>query len=191
MFVEFVLKYTEITHRRCPTKLAPVVFGDRASNFRRRIPRPQFDLRYRSKGWPRTRRSSKYSRMTIKSFKTVLNSVSLPRVTSSLPTDNLIVDLQTTVSARQTLESQQAENLAVQKEFAILSADSKIYKLIGPVLLKQDKNEAVSSVKGRLEFIDKEIKRTETRIKELQDGSEKKRMEVMQLQQSVQIAPQG
>lgn len=44
---------------------------------------------------------------------------------------------------------------------------------------------------GRLEFIEKEIKRTEGRIKELQEGSEKKRVEVMGLQQKMQVRQQG
>lgn len=32
-----------------------------------------------------------------------------------------------------------------------------IYKLVGPVLLKQEKPEAESTVKGRLEFIGNEV----------------------------------
>jgi len=54
-------------------------------------------------------------------------------------------------------------------------------------LLKQDKTEAVSAVNGRLDYIGKEITRTEARIKELQEGSEGKRMEIMQLQQKMQV----
>lgn len=45
----------------------------------------------------------------------------------------------------------------MQGEFAKLDEDSKIYKIVGPVLLKQDKNEAVMAVNGRLEFIEKEM----------------------------------
>lgn len=45
----------------------------------------------------------------------------------------------------------------MQSEFAQLDDDSNIYKLIGPVLLKQDKTEAVMAVSGRLEFIEKEM----------------------------------
>ena len=76
-------------------------------------------------------------------------------------------------------------------EFSTLSDSSNIYKLIGPVLLKQDKTDAVTSVNGRLEFIEKEIKRTEARIRELQEASEKKRGEVMSLQQKMQAEQQG
>jgi prefoldin beta subunit len=38
-----------------------------------------------------------------------------------------------------------------------LKDDASIYKLVGPVLLKQDKTEAVLAVDGRLDFIDKEM----------------------------------
>jgi len=99
-------------------------------------------------------------------------------------------DLQNTIEARQKLEAQQQENKSVQKEFASLAEDAGIYKLVGPVLLKQDKGEAINAVNGRLEFIGKEIARTEARIKELQEGSEKKRVELLQLQQKLQLAAQ-
>ncbi|MCJ1385185.1 hypothetical protein MMC17_008306 [Xylographa soralifera] len=95
-------------------------------------------------------------------------------------------DLQTNIDARQKLESQQQENKGVQKEFAKLAEDANIYKLIGPVLLKQDRAEAVLAVDGRLAFIEKEIKRVEKQITDIQDESEKKRMAVYQLQTKMQ-----
>lgn len=107
------------------------------------------------------------------------------------------------VDARQKLESQQQENQGVQSEFASLDEDSNIYKLIGPVLLKQDKNEAIMAVNGRLEFIEKEMyvrysirganffrgwywqlfrsKRIETQIQESEEKADKKRSEVISL----------
>lgn len=78
----------------------------------------------------------------------------------------------------------------MQKEFKSLKDDANIYKLVGPVLLKQDKVEANSAVDGRLEFIGKEIARTEDRIKELQADSEKKRVDLMGVQQKLQMAAQ-
>ncbi len=78
----------------------------------------------------------------------------------------------------------------MQNEFAALKDDAGIYRLVGPVLLKQEKTEAVNTVDGRLDFIGKEINRTETRIKDLQEGSEKRRVELMQLQQKIQVAAQ-
>ena len=71
----------------------------------------------------------------------------------------------------------------MKKEFDGLAEDSGIYKLVGPVLMKQDRTEAVSAVDGRLDYIGKEIARTETRIKELQEGSNKMQVEMMQIQQ--------
>lgn len=47
-------------------------------------------------------------------------------------------------------------NILVQ-EFDLLNDDANIYKQIGPVLLKQDKTEAVMAVNGRLDFIEKEM----------------------------------
>lgn len=47
--------------------------------------------------------------------------------------------------------------MAVIKEFKLLNDGANIYKLVGPVLLKEEKTEAVMAVDGRLEFIDKEM----------------------------------
>ncbi|KAE8153947.1 putative prefoldin subunit 6 [Aspergillus avenaceus] len=98
----------------------------------------------------------------------------------------LQAELDGLVEARQKLESQQQENQGVQREFNSLDDDANIYKLIGPVLLKQEKNEALMAVNGRLEFIEKEIKRIEGQIQENQDKSDKKRAEILQFQSQVQ-----
>lgn len=47
--------------------------------------------------------------------------------------------------------------LCARQEFASMDEDETIYKLVGPVLLKQEKQEAVSTINGRLDFIDKEM----------------------------------
>ncbi|KAK0721290.1 Prefoldin [Apiosordaria backusii] len=100
-------------------------------------------------------------------------------------------DLQDTVTSRQKLEAQMQENLGVQKEFEKLKDGETIYKLIGPVLLKQDRTEAEGTVKGRLEFIEKEISRLEGHIQETQAKMEKKKTEIIQLQTSAQAAAGG
>ncbi|KAF1920567.1 Prefoldin [Ampelomyces quisqualis] len=99
-------------------------------------------------------------------------------------------ELSTAVEARQKLESQQQENVTVQKEFDILDDEANIYKQIGPVLLKQDKTEAVMAVNARLEFIDKEIKRIEKQIKGIQDRAEGVKTEIIQIQSSAQQSQQ-
>ncbi|KAK4040107.1 Prefoldin subunit 6 [Parachaetomium inaequale] len=97
-------------------------------------------------------------------------------------------DLQDTVQSRQKLEAQKQENLGVQKEFSKLKEEETIYKLIGPVLLKQERTDAESTVNGRLEFIEKEISRLESHIKEMQGKMEKKKGEIIQAQTSTQAA---
>ncbi|WEW60503.1 Prefoldin subunit 6 [Emydomyces testavorans] len=95
-------------------------------------------------------------------------------------------ELQEVIEAREKLEAQQQENKSVQKEFSTLDDDANIYKLIGPVLLKQDKTDAVMAVDGRLAFIEKEIKRIEKQITDIQEKSEKKKAEVIQFQTQMQ-----
>ncbi|KAI9717364.1 MAG: hypothetical protein M1812_004716 [Candelaria pacifica] len=87
-------------------------------------------------------------------------------------------ELRSIVEARQKLESQQQENKGVQKEFVNLHEDANIYRLVGPVLLKQERKEAAMAVDGRLEFIEREIKRVEKQIAEVQERSEQKKVEV-------------
>ncbi|KAK9255580.1 Prefoldin [Lipomyces tetrasporus] len=96
------------------------------------------------------------------------------------------VDLSTYIEARQKLESQLQENKIVQKEFSILEDDSKIYKLTGPVLVPQDKSEAVINVDKRLEFIESEIKRIEGQINDTRAKTEKKRAELISFQAQLQ-----
>ncbi|KAI0838538.1 Prefoldin beta-like protein [Hypoxylon sp. FL0890] len=95
-------------------------------------------------------------------------------------------ELQAAVQSRQKLEAQKQENSNVQKEFERLKDGENIYKLVGPVLLKQDKVEAESTVNGRLEFIGKELERTEDQIKEIQEKIEKKKGEIIQAQAGLQ-----
>ncbi|KAK1974224.1 prefoldin subunit [Colletotrichum cereale] len=97
-------------------------------------------------------------------------------------------ELQNTVQSRQKLEAQRQENLGVKEEFDKLKDGEQIYKLVGPVLLKQDKIEAESTVKGRLDFITKEIERQEDLIKEVQGKLEKKKGDIIQIQTSAQAA---
>ncbi|QPC80010.1 hypothetical protein HYE68_010762 [Fusarium pseudograminearum] len=100
-------------------------------------------------------------------------------------------EMQSAIESRQKLEGQKQENVGVQQEFERLQEGETIYKLSGPVLLKQDKFEAENTVKGRLDYIGSEINRLEDTIKETQGKLERKRSEIIQLQQSAQAAAQG
>jgi len=95
-------------------------------------------------------------------------------------------DLSKAVESRQRLDSQLQENELVQKEFDLLDEDANIYKLIGPMLVKQDRSEATTNVGKRLEFIRTEIKRVETQLNDLTEKSEKKKLELVKLQTAYQ-----
>ncbi|KAJ3121082.1 Prefoldin subunit 6 [Nowakowskiella sp. JEL0407] len=99
---------------------------------------------------------------------------------------NLEKEYSKVVNNRAQLQSQLQENELVQKELELLSSDSIVYKLTGPVLVKQDHAEAKANVKKRIEYISSDFKRTETRIKELEDKQDKKRTEVIKLQNAYQ-----
>ncbi len=88
-------------------------------------------------------------------------------------------DLSLAVDARQKLEAQLSENELVKKvrafmlfcmraisrfthrmisqEFASLTSNNSVYKLVGPVLVEQDQAEAKQNVDTRLEFIQGEM----------------------------------
>ncbi|KAG9285406.1 hypothetical protein G9A89_010881 [Geosiphon pyriformis] len=100
-------------------------------------------------------------------------------------------DLSNAIEARQRLDSQLQENEIVEKEFNALQDDSNIYKLIGPVLVKEEKAEAVLNVSKRLEYIRNEIKRVETQLTDLTKKSELKKQEVVKLQSEYQQIAQA
>jgi len=82
------------------------------------------------------------------------------------------------------------------QEFAQLTSENTVFKLIGTVLVKQDQAEAKSNVNTRLDFIRSEMfgfssdptkseltnkpcsRRVEGQIKEIEQGQEKKKGEV-------------
>ena len=76
---------------------------------------------------------------------------------------------------RQQLMSQKSENELVLRELRLVSAEEgkAVYKLVGPVLVRQSKEEAVETVTHRLEFIGKQLSEREARKKELEDQAQK------------------
>ncbi|QRV80649.1 Prefoldin subunit [Ceratobasidium sp. AG-Ba] len=96
-------------------------------------------------------------------------------------------DLSTAVESRQRLDAQLNENEA---EFATLKPHNTVYKLIGPVLVKQDQEEAKSNVKKRLEYIRGEITRVESHITDLSNKSEKAKNEIVTIQAALQAKAQ-
>ncbi|EFJ38616.1 hypothetical protein SELMODRAFT_74672 [Selaginella moellendorffii] len=73
---------------------------------------------------------------------------------------------------------QQGENEMVIKELELLKEDANVFKLIGPVLVKQDLVEAKANVNKRIEYITGELRRLDGSLKSLEDQQGSKREEV-------------
>mmetsp|Transcript_27961 Transcript_27961/g.39318 ORF Transcript_27961/g.39318 Transcript_27961/m.39318 type:complete len:140 (-) Transcript_27961:40-459(-) len=86
----------------------------------------------------------------------------------------------------QTLIGQQNENEMVKQELELLDDSSNVYKLVGPVLMKNELDDAKQTVSKRLEFINGEISKLEKNIK----TKEKKGTEIAQKVQEMQGAMQ-
>jgi len=77
-------------------------------------------------------------------------------------------DMTKLVSTRQQLDAQLNENKVVQEELDVIEPDGNVYKLMGPVLVKQDLEEAKQTVLKRIEYITAEIKRNDVNIKDVE-----------------------
>ncbi|XP_043268215.1 prefoldin subunit 6 [Venturia canescens] len=92
-------------------------------------------------------------------------------------------DYHKAVVKRQQLDGQLNENTAVKEELDLLKPGNEVFKLIGPVLIKQDLIEAKQNVAKRMEYISNELKRTEELIAELDKKQETHRENLDKLQQ--------
>ncbi|KAJ2767402.1 Prefoldin subunit 6 [Coemansia nantahalensis] len=92
----------------------------------------------------------------------------------------------TLVATRQTLDSQLQENELVDKEFGLLKDDARIYKMVGPVLVPQERAESVANVQKRLEYIRGEMKRVDDRMDKLAAEQQKRSMSAYKLQMEIQ-----
>jgi len=97
-------------------------------------------------------------------------------------------DVSKSMAARQKLEAQLTENNIVKEELDLLDSQNIVYKLIGPVLVKQDADEAKATVAKRLEYINGEIQRYEALLKDMEKKSEAHREVLSSLQQEYQRA---
>ncbi|KAJ4808435.1 Prefoldin subunit 6 [Rhynchospora pubera] len=73
---------------------------------------------------------------------------------------------------------QMGENELVLKELELLKEDANVYKLIGPVLVKQDLAEAKANVKKRIEYISAELKRLDGILRDFENKQNSKKESV-------------
>lgn len=72
--------------------------------------------------------------------------------------------LQDLYAKSQQFVQQQSENNLVKVELDLLDANTPVFKLVGPVLMRQDLDDAKENVNKRLEFIEGEIKKVDDSI---------------------------
>eukprot|EP01127_Copromyxa_protea_P004385 TRINITY_DN14249_c0_g1_i1.p2 TRINITY_DN14249_c0_g1~~TRINITY_DN14249_c0_g1_i1.p2 ORF type:complete len:130 (+),score=39.19 TRINITY_DN14249_c0_g1_i1:33-392(+) len=86
---------------------------------------------------------------------------------------------------KQKLDTQLRENEMVKKELDLVEADSTVYKLIGPCLIKQDPSEASVTVAKRIEYLGSEIKRLDAVGRSEEAKMVEKKKQIMELQNKV------
>ncbi|KAK1324919.1 hypothetical protein QJS10_CPA01g01658 [Acorus calamus] len=108
---------------------------------------------------------------------------------------NVLSKLQKEISknhqVRKQYTIQLGENELVLKELDLLKEDANVYKLIGPVLVKQDLAEANANVRKRIEYISAELKRLDGSLQDLEDQQNSKKSAVMKIQQKIQTLQAG
>eukprot|EP00906_Rhabdomonas_costata_P021659 RCo031424 len=91
---------------------------------------------------------------------------------------------------RSQMTTQLNENEMVKQELVLIQEGSQIYKLIGPVLVSQDKEDAMAVVEKRLEYLNGEISRLDKQIKDVETKQDQHRERIMEIQQQAQAAVQ-
>lgn len=99
-----------------------------------------------------------------------------------------ILDLQKAISTRQQLDGQLNENQIVKEEFDLLPDNGKVFKSVGPVLIRTDLVEAKQNVSKRIDYINKEIKRVDDTIMTLEKKQDGLRDVLQKLQHQFQQA---
>mmetsp|Transcript_23209 Transcript_23209/g.38706 ORF Transcript_23209/g.38706 Transcript_23209/m.38706 type:complete len:137 (+) Transcript_23209:33-443(+) len=79
-----------------------------------------------------------------------------------------LIEIQALFVQKQQALSQFNENTLVKGEMDLLDDTSKVYKLVGPVLMTVELEESKGNVAKRLEFIETEIKKIDSAIAEKQ-----------------------
>lgn len=96
--------------------------------------------------------------------------------------------LQSVRTDLQTVLGQLTENEMVQKELELVDSSSNVYKMVGPVLIKNSLEDARDTVSKRLEFITAERDRLEAKSKELETKGGEVATKVQQMQAALQQA---
>jgi len=101
----------------------------------------------------------------------------------------LQTEIQELRSSQQTLIGQQNENEMVKQELDLLDEDSAtVYKMVGPVLMKNDVDDAKQTVDKRLEYITGELKKLDKKVEDAQTKASESGEKIQQMQSAMQQA---
>lgn len=70
----------------------------------------------------------------------------------------------------------------------VLCAGRQVFKLFGPVLVKQDLEESRQNVAKRMEYIKKELERCHGTLETIEKSQDKHRENLQKMQQQYQVA---
>jgi len=98
---------------------------------------------------------------------------------------------QKTLMARQTLDSQISENKLVKDELDGLEEGAKVFKLIGPALIRQENSDAKQNVNKRIDYIGGELKRHDETLADLDKKQDELREELQTIQTQMQKLAQA
>lgn len=88
-------------------------------------------------------------------------------------------------------ENKKNENNIVKKELGLLDDEDVVYKLIGPILVQQETNDAKIQVDSRIEMINKEMQKLERNYRENNKKLETNRQKLADIQNKlVQVSKQ-
>jgi prefoldin beta subunit len=101
---------------------------------------------------------------------------------------NIQEQLQRVQNDLQLVMGQLTENEMVSSELDLLDSSTNVYKMVGPVLIKNSLDDARDTVSKRLEFITAEKKRLEDKATELETRGKAISQKVQQMQALLQQA---
>ena len=78
-------------------------------------------------------------------------------------------EIQDLTNSRQKQLSQLNENTMVKQELDLISGECKVYKKIGPALVKQDLDSAKDLISKRMEFVERSIKSLDRQVEKKQE----------------------
>lgn len=99
-------------------------------------------------------------------------------------------ELRKASAGTQQLHAQLTENTLVREELGKSAEGARVFKLVGPVLIPQDLDEAKSTVGTRISFIESEVAKARDRVKALEASNQEAQVAIVRAQEEFQAAVQ-